>query len=349
MSQHFVFPAEWEQHECSWISWPHHEPDWPGKLEAVKWAYVELVRLIGSSEHVHVLCNSGSLLAEANEMLTRSGISDSLYSLHVLPTDRTWLRDSGPTAVRDQNGKISLVNWAFNAWAKYDNYQQDVKVPVRVAEVNKLPLIAAKRNDGSPFVLEGGAIDTDGEGTLLVTKECLLSKVQERNPGLDQKGYEELFAKYLGIKKTIWLERGCIGDDTHGHIDDIARFVAPTKVLLSWEENTEDPNHAVSLENYNSLFGQTDAKGRALEIIKLPVPRPMSHDGDLLPASYANFYITNKTVIVPTFNDVKDREALEIIASCFSDRETVGLCCVDFILGLGSVHCSTQQIPQGRF
>ena len=342
------FPAEFEPHAATWIAWPHHEPDWPGKLEPIPWVYAEIVRALAKHERVEILCHDESVRDAARAAIEAHGTKDN-YRLHLLPTDRVWLRDSGPTGVVDDSGKVRLVNWRFNAWAKYDNYSLDAKVGETVATITSLPRVEPVRPDnGARVVLEGGAIDTDGAGTLLVTEECLLSDVQVRNPGLSREGYEQVFRDALGIRQTIWLGEGCVGDDTHGHVDDIARFAAPGVIVLAYEEDpADDDNHRRSADNLDRLrfagYGEGD-----LRVVKLPYPRPVVMDGQRLPASYANFYIANGVVILPTFNDNNDRIALNTLAELFPGREVVGIHAVDLVWGLGTLHCLTQQQPAPR-
>ena len=340
-------PAEWEPHRATWIAWPHHEPDWPGKLEPIPWVYAEIVRVLHRHERVEILCHDESVRESARKHLEAHAVDAAGYRLHVVPTDRVWLRDSAPTSVVADDGRVTLVSWGFNAWAKYDNYGSDALVGRAVARITGLPLVEAQRPDGrGRLVLEGGAIDTDGDGRLLVTEECLLSCVQERNPGLDREGYEHAFAEHLGITRTIWLGEGCVGDDTHGHIDDIARFVGPGVIVLAFEEDPADDNHLRSLDNLERLR-QAGAADGDLRVITLPYPRPVIMDGTRLPASYANFYIANEVVIVPTFNDRNDRVALNILADAFPERQVVGIHAVDLVWGLGTLHCLTQQEPAG--
>jgi agmatine deiminase len=266
--------------------------------------------------------------------------------LHVHPTDRVWLRDSGPIGVHRADGAVELVGFGFTAWAKYDNFALDATVPARVAALAGLPLVSAVRHDtGAPLVLEGGGLEVDGEGTLLVTEEWLLSDVQVRNPGFGRADYERAFAEQLGVTRTLWLGEGCVGDDTHGHVDDIARFVAPGVVVLAHEEDPADENHRRSLDNLHRLRAAVDAAGRPLRVVTLPFPRPVIMDGVRLPASYANFYIANGVVLVPTFNDANDRVALNTLAELFPGRQVVGIHAVDLVWGLGTLHCLTQQQP----
>lgn len=340
-------PAEWERHDATWIAWPHHEPDWPGKIEPIGWVYAEITRVLHTYERVEILCHDESVRERAQLQLDAHGVDSSGYRLHLVPTDRVWLRDSAPTSVHRDDGSVELVNWQFNAWAKYDNYGADERVGRAMERITALPRVEARRpGDSKRVVLEGGAIEADGAGSLLVTEECLLSPIQERNPGLDRAGYEKVFAEYLGVDNTIWLGEGCIGDDTHGHIDDIARFVAPGVVALAFEDDPADENHLRSVDNLRRL--EDASRVRPLRIVKLPYPRAVIMNGERLPASYANFYIANGVVIVPTFNDAADRKALNTLAELFPDREVVGIHAVDLVWGLGTLHCLTQQQPAAR-
>jgi agmatine deiminase len=342
------WPAEWEPHDATWIAWPHHQADWPGKFEPIPWVYAEIVRALHAHERVEVLCNSDAERDQAKHRLTSHGVDMARVRLHVCPTDRSWLRDSAPTSVQNASGAVELVSWGFNAWAKYENYERDAGVGAAIARVTSLPLRTPRRSDGARFVLEGGGIDTDGLGTMLVTEEWLLSDVQVRNPGLARADYERVFASELGITKTIWLGEGCAGDDTHGHVDDIARFVSPGVVVLAHEKDPADENHRRSLDNLERLKRATDARGNALRVVTLPYPRAVMMDGQRLPASYANFYVANGVVIVPTFNDVSDRVALDTVASLFPSREVVGIHAVDLVWGMGTLHCLTQQQAAAR-
>ena len=338
------WPAEWERHDATWIAWPHHEPDWPGKFEPIPLVYAEIVHALHTRERVEILCHNDAVRDDAVRCMDARGVDRSRVRLHLCPTDRVWLRDSAPTAVHDAAGKVELVRWGFNAWAKYDNYSNDAEIGVAVATITGLTLREPARADGrGRVILEGGGIETDGLGTMLVTEEWLLSDTQVRNPGFGRADYERLFADTLGITKTIWLGEGCIGDDTHGHIDDVARFVAPGVVLLAHEVDPADENHARSLDNFKRLAGARDASGAELRVVTLPYPRAVITEGQRLPASYANFYIANGIVIVPTFNDPNDRVALEVLRELFPGRAVVGIHAVDLVWGLGTLHCLTQQ------
>jgi agmatine deiminase len=341
----FSFPAEWSRHDATWIAWPHHEPDWPGKLGPIPWVYAEIARVLAQYERVEILCHDAGVKASAEETLAAHDVRTNVR-LHVVPNDRVWLRDSAPTFVRDETGAVQLMNWGFNAWAKYPNFARDAEIGRAIATITGLPRVEPVRPDtGARLVLEGGGIETDGAGTMLVTEEWLLSDVQVRNPGLSREGYERAFRDTLGIRETIWLGEGCVGDDTHGHVDDIARFVAPGVIVLAYEEDpADDENHRRSVDNMRRLELAGAERG-ALKVVRLPYPRPVVMQGERLPASYANFYIANGAVLVPTFNDRNDRVALNAIAALFPDRHVVGIHAVDLVWGFGTLHCLTQQQP----
>lgn len=339
----YRMPAEWEPHAATWIAWPHHEPDWPGKFEPIPWVYAEIVRVLHAHERVEILCHSDAVREDASAKLDAHGCNPSNYRLHVVPYDRGWLRDSMPTLVHNAAGEAVWANWRFTAWAKYENYALDEHVGAAVAAVTHLARLEPRwPNDQSRIVLEGGAIEVNGTGLIMVTEECLQSPIQERNPGRSRLDYEQAFASHLGATQTIWLGEGCVGDDTHGHIDDIARFVSSDTVVLAYEADPADENHERSADNLRRL--QSFGSGR-LRIITIPYPRAVMMDGQRLPASYANFYIANGVVIVPTFNDPNDRLALTTLASCFPDRDIVGIHAVDLVYGLGTLHCLSQQQP----
>jgi len=344
----FRWPAEWEPHDATWIAWPHHEPDWPGKLGPIPWVYAEIVRALHRFERVEILCHTAQVAEAARAHLASHGVHGN-YRLHVVPNDRVWLRDSAPTGVHDARGHVVLANWRFNAWAKYENYARDERVGEAIARLTGLERVEPTRPDtGERVVLEGGGIETDGAGTMLVTEEWLLSDVQVRNPGLTREDYERVFHDWLGIRHTIWLGEGCVGDDTHGHVDDIARFVAPGVIVLAYEADPADEeNHRRSVDNMERLQLAGGARG-ALRVVKLPYPRAVEMNGERLPASYANFYVANGVVLVPTFNDRYDRVALNTLAELFPTREVIGIHAVDLVWGLGTLHCLTQQQPAGR-
>jgi agmatine deiminase len=344
----YRMPAEWEPHDATWLAWPHNREDWPGKFQPIPWLYAEIVRLLAAHEKVHILVENAKAEKLATGILKRAGACLDQISFHHWPTDRVWTRDSGPIFVRNTEGRVALTNWHFNAWAKYSDWHLDDQVPGRVAELLALPEwqptieVADERRR---LVLEGGSIDSNGQGTLLTTEECLLSEVQQRNPGVSRDQIEQAFHEYLGINHVIWLGRGIAGDDTHGHIDDISRFVAPATIVTAIEPNTSDPNHQPLAENLGRLKAARTCDGKQLTIVELPLPRPVIFRKQRLPASYANFYLANGLVLVPTFHDPNDRVALNILAEVFPDREVIGIHSVDLIWGLGALHCMTQQQP----
>jgi agmatine deiminase len=351
--QGFRLPAEWEPHAATWLAWPHQRADWPGKFNVIPWVYVEIVRHLHAAERVHILVQSPAVRRQAERKLRHAGVDLGRVDFHEILMDRGWVRDSGPLGVvRDTatGREAALVRFGFNAWAKYDNWHRDAELPALVGQALGLPVVAATRPDGSgrPAILEGGSIDGNSQGCLLTTEECLLSDVQQRNPGLTRADYERLFADYFGIRKVLWLGRGIAGDDTHGHVDDLARFVGPRTVVAVVEDDPADVNYAPLRENLERLRGATDPDGRLLEVVPLPMPRPLGFDGQRLPASYANFYIANDRVLVPTFNDPNDRRALGVLAELFPDRTVLGIHAVDLVWGLGTLHCLTQQEPVGR-
>ncbi len=345
----YRMPAEWETHEATWLAWPHNPEDWPGKFQTIPWLYAEIVRLLSSRERVHVLIDDAKTQQRATGILERGGANLDRVTFHTWPTDRVWTRDSGPIFIRNVEGQVAITNWRFNAWAKYSDWHLDDEVPGRVSEFLGLPSwqpgveladVASRR-----LVLEGGSIDTNGKGVLLTTEECLLSEVQQRNPGVSREQMELALHDFLGIDQVIWLNRGIAGDDTHGHIDDISRFVGPASILTAIEPNVSDPNHAPLAENLARLKAARSAEGKQFTLIELPLPNPVIFRGQRLPASYANFYIANGLVLVPTFHDPNDRVALNILADVFPGREVIGIHGVDLVWGLGTLHCMTQQQP----
>ena len=340
----FRLPAEWERHAATWIAWPHEQADWPGKFGLIPWVYAEIVRALVRSETVNILVRDSGMQREVKKILKWVGAEMKQVQFFTVPTDRVWTRDSGPLIVVDPSGDRVATHWKFNGWAKYANHGHDQAVGNAIGEAQHLPVHSVEVN-GRWIVLEGGAIDVDGEGTLITTEECLLSNTQARNPGFSREQIEAIFTDTLGIKRVVWLEKGIVGDDTHGHVDDVARFVAPGRVLLCQEAFAGDENYHLLAENRERLEMARDAAGRTLEVINLPMPGPICFKGQRLPGSYANFYIGNRVVLVPTFNDPMDRHALGIIAECFPGREVIGIHCMDMVWGLGTIHCATMQEP----
>jgi agmatine deiminase len=335
-------PAEWEPHEGTWLAWPHEKSDWPGKYQIIPWVYCEIVRRLARVERVHILVENEDAEVAIRRMLRRAHVDTAGVDFFRCETNRSWTRDYCPIFVCDLEGNITLSDWHFNGWAKYSNWESDDAVPEKIAHRLEWPLIKPAYR-GRRIVLEGGSIDVNGAGTLLTTEECLLSPVQARNPGLTREDLEAIFEEYLGITNTLWLHNGIAGDDTHGHVDDIARFVNPSTVVAAVEQNPSEQNYEALQENLALLRGMKDQDGRQLRVVQLPMPEPVWFAGQRLPASYANFYIANHLVLVPTFNDPQDRLALETLQELFRDREVVGIYCGDLVLGLGTLHCMTQQ------
>jgi agmatine deiminase len=370
----YRMPAEWEPHASTWLAWPHYRNDWPGKFEPIPWVYAEIIRRLGQHERIDLIVNNAASQKQARKVLAKANALTENVAFHQWPTDRVWTRDSGCTFVaafptlssraksracpertssageRESNGdlvlspKLAAIKWRFNAWAKYSNYKHDEKTGSRMAKTAKAQEIRPLHGKAR-VVLEGGSIDVNGQGMLLTTEECLLSRTQQRNPSMSRKDYEKLFSDYLGVKNVIWLNAGIAGDDTHGHVDDITRFVAPDTVVTAVESDPNDPNYEPLRENIRRLRAATDQNGKPLAIIELPMPGPVIFEGRRLPASYANFYIANGIVLVPVFNDPNDRIALDILADLFPDREIVGIYSGDLIWGFGAMHCMTQQQP----
>jgi agmatine deiminase len=332
-------PAEWSPHEATWLAWPHHRADWPGKFAPIPWVYAEILRHLTRSERVHLLVNDAAAETKVRRFLSRVDVDLAQIRFFRRPTDRVWTRDFGPIFVTNAAGEVGYTHWRFNGWAKYDNWKLDTAVPpkLKLGLPNWTP-----HHEGRRVVLEGGSIDVNGGGLLLTTEECLLSDVQERNPGFGRDDYETIFRNYLGVTKTIWLGCGIAGDDTHGHVDDLARFVGPRRVVVVQESNEADENFVPLRENLDRL------KSHKLDVVPLPMPSQVVCDGQRLPASYANFYIANRHVLMPTFNDPNDGIALGILRELFPDRTVVGIHAVDLVFGLGTLHCMTQQQPAAR-
>jgi agmatine deiminase len=362
-------PAEWDPHAATWLAWPHYHGDWPGKFEPIPWVYTEIIRNLARHERVELIVNNAAAERQARKHLERANAPVSNVQFHRWPTNRSWLRDSGCIFATECSGNrvreghdlsravrarkkdrasapasLLALTFRFNAWAKYTNYRHDEKIGTQMATAAQAQEIHPQHRT-TRVVLEGGSIDVNGQGTILTTEECLLSKVQQRNPGMHRKDYEKLFASYLGAPHTIWLGKGISGDDTHGHVDDLTRFVAPDKVVTMVEPNRKDANHKPLSDNLRRLQAATDQTGKPLNIIELPMPRPVVFEQRRLPASYANFYIANGIVLVPVFNDPNDREALNTLAQLFPTREIVPIYSGDLVWGLGTMHCMTQQQP----
>ena len=329
----FRMPAEWEPHEATWIAWPHERNDWPGRFAPIPWVYGEIVRKLSQVERVRILVQSAEVEHAVRRVLIRVGANLDAVEFYRFATDRVWTRDYAPLFVKNEAGEVAITNWRFNGWAKYDNWQRDDAIPGLIAEPLRM------RVWSPDMVLEGGSVDVNGAGLLLTTEECLLSPVQGRNPRMSREQIEQAFADYLGADRVIWLHRGIAGDDTHGHIDDLARFVDPDTVVIVSEEDPDEINYEPLRENLERL------RQYPVKVVTLPMPAPLYFNGQRLPASYANFYIANGLVLVPTFNDPNDRIALNTLAGLFPMRKVVGINCTELVWGLGTLHCMTQQQP----
>jgi agmatine deiminase len=349
----FRMPAEWEPHEATWLGWPGNLSDWPGKFAPIPWAYAEIVRRLAPGETVRILATR-EVESRARKVLRRAGIGPERVEFFNWATNRGWTRDFGPFFVRRHGrqragqveaGEVGIARFRFNAWAKYPDWRKDDAVPERVARALRLRLFRPSV-DGRDVVLEGGSIDVNGYGTLLTTEECLLDQAtQARNPGISRQELESVLRDYLGVSNVLWLGRGIAGDDTHGHVDDFCRFVGPRTVVLGREDDPRDANYRPLEENRERLEGMRLEDGSRIEVVALPMPAPLYFDGQRLPASYANFYIANAAVLVPTFNDPNDRVALATLAELIRDRPVVGIHAVDLVWGLGTLHCLTLQQP----
>ncbi len=363
-------PAEWEPHAATWLAWPHYHGDWPGKFEPIPWVYTEIIRNLARHERVELIVNNAAAERQVRKILDRANASSKNIHFHRWPTNRSWLRDSGcifctessghkdreghdfsradndpkKTGALAPEGSLRATKFRFNAWAKYSNWRHDEKIGTQMATAAKAREIHPKHHN-TRVVLEGGSIDVNGQGTLLTTEECLLSKIQQRNPNMQRKDYEKLFADYLGAQHVIWLGKGIHGDDTHGHVDDLTRFVSRDTVVTMVEPNPKDINHKPLNENLRRLRAASDQDGKPLNIVELPMPGPVVFEHRRLPASYANFYIANGIVLVPVFNDPNDRIALNTLTALFPTREITPIYSGDLVWGLGTMHCMTQQQP----
>ena len=344
----FRMPAEWEPHEATWLAWPHEKSDWPGEFAPIPHLCAEIVRHLACVERVRILVRHRAEEDSARRLLRRAGVNLAAVQFFRAPTDRSWTRDYGPIFLKNPRGQIAATHWLFNGWAKYHNCAKDSTAFTRFLRRSKMRVWQPRYPDaarGRRVVLEGGSIDVNGRGALLTTEECQLSSVQARNPGLSRADLEQVFRDYLGVRRVLWLARGIAGDDTHGHVDDLARFVGPATVVAAAETDKAATDYDALAENLARLRSMRDQDGHALRIVTLPMPEPVFFAGQRLPASYANFYIANGLVLVPVFNDANDRLALNTLAGLFPGRRVVGIPCRGLVLGLGALHCMMQQQP----
>jgi len=348
----YRMPAEWEPHESTWLAWPHLRSDWPGKFEPILWVYAEIIRNLSRHERVDLIVSNVSAERNARAILEKADALSGKIVFHHWRTERIWTRDSGCIFLvppgKSETAELAALHFQFNAWAKYDNYEHDAKLGAQMAKSADAQIVRPTFGDHRelPIVLEGGSIDVNGRGTLVTTEECLLSTTQQRNPGMNRAAYEQMFADYLGIQSVIWLGDGIEGDDTHGHVDDLTRFVAPDTVVTMIDADERGENYSALHHNLGRLRAARDQDGQRLNVVEIPLPRPVVFEGRRLPASYANFYIANGAVLVPVFNDPNDRLALNTLAQLFPTREIVPIYSGDLIWGFGALHCMTQQQPQ---
>jgi agmatine deiminase len=337
----YRMPAEWEPHRGTWLSWPHKEASWPGKFDPVPAIFASMVRHLADHEEVHINVAGPAMEQEVRRLLADCGADSGNVYFHFIPTNDAWCRDHGPIFIHrqdDGHGSQAIVDWDFNAWGgKYPPYDLDDVVPTRVADELGVPAF----HPG--IVMEGGAIDVNGRGTLLTTESCLLNP--NRNPQLERAEIERYLRSFLGVSHILWLGDGIAGDDTDGHVDDLTRFVDPATVVTVVEDDPADENYEPLQANLERLRGMTDQDGHPLRIVTVPMPRPLWHGGQRLPASYANFYIANGIVLLPTYDPGSDEQARAVLQSLFPDREVIGIDCTDLVWGLGAFHCVTQQWP----
>lgn len=336
----YRFPAEWEPQRATWLSWPHKEESWPGRFEPIPGVFTEIVKILASFQHVNINVIDRTMHDDVMKRLTEAGVDPERFTLYPIPTDDAWCRDHGPAFVVKPGAEepLAVIDWGYNAWGgKYPPYDQDDAVPTKVAEYRRLPLFYPG------IVMEGGAIDVNGEGCLLTSTSCLLNP--NRNPYLSQTQIEWYLREYYNVEKILWVDEGIAGDDTDGHIDDSARFVNPSTIVAVVEENREDENYLPLQKNLTQLKAMTDLAGNPFRIVELPMPRPFEFDGQRVPASYANFLIASGVVLVPTFRDPNDAVALAVLADVFPGRQVIGIDCYELVWGLGTIHCISQQEP----
>jgi agmatine deiminase len=338
--QGYYFPAEFAPHHATWLSWPHKEASWPGKIHTIFPYYAEFVKWLAKSERVCINVRDEAMKAFALSHLEKAGVDLTQVDFFFFPTNDAWCRDHGPAFLINPaaDKPKAIVDWGYNAWGgKYPPFDLDDVIPTRIAEHFGLPVF----HPG--IVMEGGSVEFNGKGTVLTSTACLLNP--NRNPTLNQGKIEWYLQQYYGVQQVLWVDEGIVGDDTDGHIDDTVRFVNEDTVLTVIEENRQDENYELLQTNLKQLQQMRLLNGKQLNIVELPMPDELVYDDQRLPCSYANFYIANNYVIVPTFRSAKDEKALRIIQECFPDRETIGIDSTEIIWGLGSFHCLSQQEP----
>jgi agmatine deiminase len=335
----YRMPAEWERHSAVWLAWPYDEITFPDRVEKAEAVFAKIIGAIHKSEEAELLVLDEEMKEKAHGMLAASGIDMKRVHFHIADYADVWLRDTGPIFVKNGSGKTVITKWIFNSWGnKFPELLKDAAIPRMIGEWKNMPV------EEPQIVIEGGAIDVDGEGVCLTTEQCLLN--ENRNPGRSKAEIEKYMEDFLGVRKTVWLKEGLVNDHTDGHIDEIARFVAPGRIVCAYEDDPEDENFAILSDNYKTLTEATDISGKPFEVIRLPMPHVRYDDGRKAPVSYTNFYIGNTVVLVPTFDDGNDPEALGILTDCFPGREVTAIDCSDIIYGGGAVHCMTQQQPE---
>ena len=332
-------PAEWAPHRTTWLAWPYDEETFPNRVEKVEAAVAQMICALQDGEQIELLVLNEDMKRRASEIIQSADTDPSDINFHITEYADIWLRDTGPIFVKKTSGELAAIKWEFNAWGnKFPELLTDGEIPKKVSDWEKIPLVK------TDLILEGGAVEVNGDGVCLTTEQCLLNK--NRNPGMSKEEIEQYLDNYLGISKTIWLKEGLINDHTDGHIDELARFVSENQIVCAQEENPDDENYEILKKNFELLSKESVNNNNSLEIIKLPMPHMYYEDGKKAPVSYTNFYIGNKAVLAPTFNDKNDQEALEILQSCFPEREIIGIDCSDIIYGGGAIHCITQQQPE---
>ena len=345
----FIMPAEFEKQKLVWIVWPHNKDDWPGYFTSIPITIANIISKISTSQKVNLIIRKKENKNIILKLLKEKNYKKSNVKFYKINTDRIWIRDSGPIYAKSKlNGKKTILNFSFNGWSKYQNYKNDNKIPSEISKLTKVkevtPYIDNREKKYYP-VLEGGAFDVNGNGSILLTKECLLSKKQERNPGLSKKDYQIFLKRYLGVENFIWLNKGIEGDDTHGHIDDISRFVSNNTIMTSIEKNKKEKNYKKLNENLKILQNAKDINGEKFRIIKIPMPKAKYINKVRVPATYLNFFIANKAILLPVFNDKNDIKVLKIFKSFFKHKKIISIDCSDLIWGFGAIHCMTQQEP----